>query len=159
MNVTAAYMRKLRLNNKMKIVRLNKDLPLPQYQTSESAGMDLYASIDSDIVLKHDEVQLIPTGIKVQLPSNYEMQIRPRSGLAAKHKVTVLNSPGIIDADFRGEIKVLLINHGNEDFIIHKGDRIAQAVINKVYQIPLLEVDELDETKRGEGGFGSTGVN
>lgn len=142
----------------VKIIRLNKDLPLPEYQTLQSAGMDLYANVDESITIKHGEKVLIPTGLKIQLPSNYEMQLRSRSGLALKYGIIVLNSPATIDADFRGEVKVILINHGQDDFTIYKGDRIAQAVICKVYQASLVEVDELDETERGDGGFGHTGI-
>lgn len=147
------------MNMNVKIVRLNKDLPIPKYQTLESAGLDLHANIDSNVILKHKEIKVIPTGIKVQLPTNYEMQIRPRSGLAAKHGITVLNAPGTVDADFRGEIKVILINHSYKDFTIHKGDRIAQAVINQICQASLIEVEELNETNRSDNGFGSTGEN
>jgi dUTP pyrophosphatase len=143
----------------IKILRLNKDLPLPKYQTPEAAGMDLYANVDRPIKIKSGERILIPTGIKVQLPNGFEMQIRPRSGLALKSGVTVLNAPATLDADYRGEIGVILINHGNDNFTINKGERIAQGVINRIYNIiPIVEVNELDETIRGEGGFGSTGI-
>lgn len=135
-----------------------KDLPLPAYATEQSAGMDLCAAIDAPITLSPGAYTLIATGIALALPSGYEAQIRPRSGLAAKNGVTVLNSPGTIDADYRGEIKVILINHGAESFTIERGMRIAQMVISK-YEAVKFELHEtLDETARGAGGFGSTGV-
>ena len=143
---------------KVKVKLLNKELELPKYKTEYSAGMDLSASINENIILKPMERKLIPTGIAISLPKDYEAQIRPRSGLALKNGITVLNSPGTIDADYRGEIGVILINLGDKDFIIEKGMRIAQMVINKIEQCDLVEVEELDETKRGNGGFGSTGV-
>lgn len=133
------------------------DLPLPSYATKLSAGNDLFAAIDDPMTIKAGEVKLVPTGIAIALKMGYEAQIRPRSGLAAKHSVTVLNSPGTIDADYRGEVKVLLINHGKEDFVIERGMRIAQMVISKYEQITWSEVNSLDETIRGDGGFGSTG--
>ncbi len=141
----------------LKIIRTNKELPLPQYQTEDAAGMDLYASINEQITLKPLERKLIPAGIMTEIPSGYEIQIRPRSGLALKNGITVLNSPGTIDPDYRGEIGVILINLGNKDFIINKGDRIAQAVINKVERFFITEVNDLGESERGSGGFGSTG--
>lgn len=141
----------------IKIVKLNKDLPTPFYQTEQSAGMDLYANITESIIIQPTHRTLIPTGIKVQLPHYLEMQIRPRSGLAFKHGITVLNSPGTIDADYRGEIGVILINHSKENFVVNHGDRIAQAVINEIKQVNIIEVEDLDETERGDGGFGHTG--
>lgn len=135
------------------------DLPLPNYATAQSAGMDLSAAIDESITIKAGEVAIIPTGIAIALPSGVEAQIRPRSGLAAKHAVTVLNSPGTIDADYRGEIKIILINHGKEDFVVTNGMRIAQMVIAKYEHARLAEADSLNETQRGEGGFGSTGFH
>ena len=141
------------------VVRLDKEIPLPKYQTLESAGMDLHAAIEDETTLPpYGGRAIIPTGIRIAIPRGYEMQIRPRSGLAANHGVTVINSPGTCDADFRGEVGVILINHGGEDFTIKRGDRIAQAVFNKIYQIELIETEELDSTIRGAGGFGSTGV-
>lgn len=134
------------------------DIPLPHYATSHSAGMDLSAAIDSDIVIQPGVVSIIPTGIAIALPAGTEAQIRPRSGLAAKHGVTVLNTPGTIDADYRGEIKVILINHGKVDFVVERGMRIAQMVIAEYIQAPLEVVSALDDTQRGAGGFGSTGV-
>jgi dUTP pyrophosphatase len=141
----------------IKILRLpnGTDLPLPSYATSGSAGLDL-RSADS-LTLKPGARALVATGIAIALPENHEAQIRPRSGLAVKHGVTVLNSPGTIDTDYRGEIKVPLINHGQEDFIIAQGDRIAQMVVAPVVQVTLQEVSSLDETDRGSGGFGSSG--
>lgn len=135
-----------------------KDLPLPAYATSLSAGMDLTAAIDQPIVMKPFERVLIPTGLAIALPAGYEAQVRPRSGLAAKNGITVLNSPGTIDADYRGEIKAILINLSNEDFTIERGMRIAQMVIAKHEQAEWSQVLELDETSRGAGGFGSTGT-
>jgi dUTP pyrophosphatase len=146
------------MNHKIKIVRLNDKLPLPTYATKHSAGIDLYASISEPIILKSKEYRLIPTGISIEMESCYEAQIRPRSGLAAKYGITVLNSPGTIDADYRGEIKVLLINHGNEDFLIEFSMKIAQMVIAKYLQVTLEEVNSLNSTDRADGGFGSTGT-
>jgi len=130
---------------------------LPQFETSHSAGMDLRANIEAPIVLEKGARALVPTGIKLALPDGYEAQIRPRSGLAYKHGVTVLNSPGTIDADYRGDVGVLLINHGNDSFIIEDGMRVAQMVVAQYTQFTWDTVDDLDDTSRGEGGFGSTG--
>ena len=143
----------------LKIKQLDnaKELPLPHYATAQSAGMDLSAAIDEPITIKAGDIKIIPTGIAMALPEGTEAQIRPRSGLAAKHGVTVLNSPGTIDADYRGEFKVILINHGSEDFTITRGMRIAQTVFAKYEHVKLEPVDSLDETDRGQGGFGSTG--
>lgn len=135
-----------------------KDLPLPNYESVAAAGMDVRAAVETPIVIKPGERSLIPTGLQMALPEGYEAQIRPRSGLAIRNGITMLNAPGTIDADYRGEVKVIAINHGEEEFVVNHGDRIAQMVIAPVTQLPLLEVDELDETDRGEGGFGSTGV-
>ena len=132
--------------------------PLPAYATTQSAGMDLRANIDSPITLKPMERRLIPTGLYIALPKGYEAQVRPRSGLALKHGITVLNTPGTIDADYRGELMVLLINFSAEDFIINAGERIAQMVIARHEQAAFVEVDILDETERGTGGYGHTGV-
>lgn len=144
---------------KVSVIKLDhaKDLPLPHYATAQSAGMDLAAAIDADLIIKAGDVQIIPTGIALGLPRGIEAQIRPRSGLAAKNSVTVLNSPGTIDADYRGELKVILINHGKTDFTITRGMRIAQMVIAKHEHVTLEEVASLDQTERGESGFGSTG--
>ncbi len=133
-------------------------LNLPQYATALSAGVDLEAAVDAPMTLKPGERALVPTGLAMALPAGYEAQIRPRSGLAFKNGVTVLNSPGTIDADYRGEVKVLLINHGQQDFVIERGMRVAQMVIAQFTQVSWGVVDNLDETARGAGGFGSTGV-
>ena len=132
--------------------------PLPAYATVQSAGMDLRANIDEPIALKPLERRLIPTGLHIALPAGYEAQVRPRSGLALKKGITVLNSPGTIDADYRGEVGVLLINLSQEDFVVNDGERIAQMVIARHEQAEFVEVDVLDETERGEGGYGHTGV-
>jgi dUTP pyrophosphatase len=131
--------------------------PLPQYETSQSAGMDLRANLDEPIVLEVGQRALVPTGLFMALPAGLEAQVRPRSGLAAKFGVTVLNSPGTIDADYRGEIKVILINHGDSSFTINDGERIAQLVIATFTQAFWTPVENLDSTERGAGGFGSTG--
>ena len=131
---------------------------LPVYATSQSAGMDLRANIDTPVVLQPMERRLVPTGLYIALPVGFEVQVRPRSGLALKHGLTVLNSPGTIDADYRGEIMVLLINFSNEPFTINDGERIAQMVIVRHEQAEFVEVETLDETERGEGGYGHTGV-
>lgn len=143
----------------LQIKRLEgNNLELPKYKTEGSAGMDLTACIDENIILKPLERKLIKTGIAIALPNNYEAQVRPRSGLALKNGISVLNTPGTIDADYRGEIGVILINLSNEDFVVERGMRIAQLVISPIVQAELVEVEELDETLRGQGGFGSTGV-
>ena len=143
----------------MKIQVVNKGhQPLPAYATVQSAGMDLRANIDEPIVLKPLERRLIPTGLHIALPAGYEAQVRPRSGLALKKGITVLNSPGTIDADYRGEVGVLLINLSQEDFVVNDGERIAQMVIARHEQPQLVQVEALDETERGEGGFGHSGV-
>lgn len=136
----------------------NSRHPLPEYQTEYSAGMDLRAQLDAPVRLKPMERTLIPTGLFIELPKGFEAQIRPRSGLAFKHGITVLNSPGTIDADYRGEIKVLLVNLSSDEFIIQDGERIAQMVIARHEQIAWLEVKELANSERAAGGFGSTGV-
>lgn len=145
----------------VKIKRLphGKDLPLPFYATEQSAGMDLYAAVETTFVLKPMEKSLIPTGIITVIPEGFEGQIRPRSGLAAKHGITVLNSPGTIDSDYRGEIKVCLINLSNKEYEIKRGDRIAQILVSPVYTVTWDEMEELfaEETERSAGGFGSSG--
>ncbi|HHV73643.1 MULTISPECIES: dUTP diphosphatase [unclassified Thermoanaerobacterium] len=150
------------MNNKLllKIKKTDdaKDLPLPKYMSNGAAGIDLYAKVDEDVVIKPGEIKLIGTGIMIQLPEGYEAQIRPRSGLALNNGITMLNSPGTIDSDYRGEIKLILINFGKIDFIVKRGLRIAQMIINKVEIPEIVEVDELDETLRGENGFGHTGL-
>jgi dUTP pyrophosphatase len=136
-----------------------QDIPLPAYETAQAAGMDLRAAVPEDepLVLRPGDRHSVPTGLAFALPPGFEGQVRPRSGLAAKAGVTCLNTPGTIDADYRGEVKVILINHGPEDFVIRRGDRIAQLVIAPVVQARWSEVDSLDATARGSGGFGSTG--
>jgi dUTP pyrophosphatase len=135
-----------------------KDLPLPKYMSDGAAGMDLYALVEDQTVIKKGEIKLVSTGIKMALPKGYEAQIRPRSGLALKHGISMVNTPGTIDADYRGEIKVIMINFGSEDFVIQRGERIAQMVINKIEQIEWEVTDQLEDTERGAGGFGHTGV-
>ena len=132
--------------------------PLPTYATEQSAGMDLRADVSESVVLRPMERMLVPTGLHIALPPGFEAQVRPRSGLALKHGITVLNTPGTIDADYRGEIKVLLINFSNQDFVINAGERIAQMVVARHEQVEWVDVEQLDETARGEGGYGHTGV-
>ncbi|MCL4145596.1 UNVERIFIED_CONTAM: hypothetical protein GTU68_001783 [Idotea baltica] len=134
-----------------------RDLPLPAYQSALAAGLDLLAAVEAPVSLTPGDRALIPTGLAMALPAGFEAQVRPRSGLAAKHGVTVLNTPGTIDADYRGEVKVILINLGNEPFEVSRGERIAQMVIAPVLQARILEVETLSDTARGAGGFGSTG--
>jgi dUTP pyrophosphatase len=135
-----------------------EDLPMPRYMSSGSAGMDLYADVGEDVIIKPGGFELIPTGIHLQLPDGYEGQVRPRSGLAAKNGVTVLNTPGTIDSDYRGEIKVILINLGREPFVVKRGDRIAQLVVCKYEKVELISVSQLSDSERGSGGFGHTGI-
>lgn len=145
--------------NKLDIKVVNRGhQPLPAYATAQSAGMDLRANLDESIVLHPLEHRLIPTGLFISLPEGYEAQVRPRSGLAFKHGITVLNAPGTIDADYRGEIGVLLVNLSNTDFVVNDGERIAQMVIARHERGNFIEVDQLDETERGAGGYGHTGV-
>ncbi|NLN33711.1 MAG: dUTP diphosphatase [Flavobacteriaceae bacterium] len=141
---------------KIKIINKSEHL-LPEYKTGLSAGMDLCANLNEPLVLKSLERKLVPTGLFIELPAGYEAQVRPRSGLALKHGISVLNSPGTIDADYRGEIGVILVNLSNEEFTVNKGERIAQLVIAKHETAEWVEVETLGETQRGEGGFGSTG--
>ncbi len=149
------------MNPTVPITRLphGADLPLPAYETAQAAGMDLRAAVPQDepLVLRPGSRFAVPTGLAFALPPGFEGQVRPRSGLAFKHGVTCLNTPGTIDADYRGEVKVILINHGEEDFVIRRGERIGQLVIAPVVQAVWAEVETLDETARGAGGFGSTG--
>ena len=146
-------------NKKMTIKIINKSQnQLPNYETIASAGLDLRANIQESITIKSLERTMIPTGLFIELPIGYEAQVRPRSGLAAKNGITCLNSPGTVDADYRGEIKVILVNLSHDDFTINNGDRIAQMVIAKHERADFVEVEELSETARGQGGFGSTGV-
>jgi dUTP pyrophosphatase len=145
----------------IKIMRLHPDtdadIPLPRYMTDQSAGMDVCAAVKKDLVLKKGEISLIPTGFAIALPPGFEAQIRPRSGLAVKHGIGLINSPGTIDADYRGEIKIAVINLGADPYTFRRGDRIAQMVIKKAYLAKLDMVEELDQTNRNTGGFGHTG--
>ena len=142
---------------KVLVKKLHPNVKLPSYKTIGSSGMDLIAFTDKPITIPSKKSYLVPTGISVAMPQNYEIQIRPRSGLAAKKNVSVLNTPGTIDSDYRGELKVILFNHGDDEFIINNGDRIAQMILMPIHKIDFEEVDQLPETIRGEGGFGSTG--
>jgi len=144
----------------VQINRVNEssdDLPLPAYATEHSAGMDLCAAVDGEFILAAGTTSLIPTGFAIALPEGYEAQVRPRSGLAIKHQIGIMNSPGTIDADYRGEIKVILTNFGKSDFIIRRGDRIAQLIVAPYSRVRWEEEDSLGETTRGAGGFGHTG--
>lgn len=144
----------------LKVKRLdnNPDLPLPSYQSDGSSGLDLRAAVNKDLTLQPGDIRLIPTGLSVSIPKGYEAQIRPRSGLALRDGLGFVNSPGTIDADYRGEIAIIAINWGKKPINIRRGDRIAQMIINKVSKAILEEVDELDPTKRGKGGFGHSGI-
>lgn len=143
----------------VKIKVINKGhQPLPCYATAQSAGMDLHANLEESIVLKPLERCLVPTGLYIALPEGYEAQVRPRSGLALKKGITVLNAPGTVDADYRGEVGVLLVNLSQEDFVVNDGERVAQMVIARHETADFIEVEELDETERGAGGYGHTGV-
>ena len=135
----------------------SKDLALPKYMTKDSAGMDLYAAVEDEVKICKGKIMLIPTGIKIAIPKGYEAQIRPRSGLALKHGISLVNTPGTIDSDYRGEIKIIMINFGEEDFIVRRGERVAQMVINKIEQIEWQIKDELSDSTRAHGGFGHTG--
>ena len=143
---------------KILIKRLSKEVSLPKYETAGSSGMDLAANIVGNISIDPGKTAIIPTGLALSVPKGFEVQIRPRSGLAAKQKISVLNTPGTIDSDYRGEIKVILINQGQETFKVEKGLRIAQMVVCPVEQAQIKEVEDLSETERGKGGFGSTGT-
>ena len=140
------------------IKRLSNNVELPKYETNGSSGMDLSANIDKQIKIEPGKTSIIPTGISLAIPENFEIQIRPRSGLAAKNQISVLNTPGTIDADYRGELKVILINLSNETFVVEGGARIAQMVLCPIVKAKFKEVDNLDNTSRGAGGFGSTGL-
>jgi dUTP pyrophosphatase len=144
----------------IKIKRLSEDfvdVPLPTYATDGSSGMDVRAAVKEYIIIPSGKVALVPTDFSVEIPEGYEIQVRPRSGLAAKHNIGILNSPGTIDSDYRGEVKIILMNFGNEDFTISRGERIAQLVVSKIYKALLRESNNLSSSKRGEGGFGHTG--
>ena len=142
---------------KVLIRKLSSEVKLPSYKTSGASGMDLMAFIKSSVIIKPKTSCLIPTGLSIAFSKNYEIQIRPRSGLAAKRNISVLNTPGTIDSDYRGEIKVVIYNHGNKDFLINNGDRIAQMILAPVMKMELEETNDLPKTIRGKGGFGSTG--
>jgi len=142
---------------KILIKKLNSKVKLPKYKTDGSSGMDLMAFLDKPVSIMPHKSELIPTGLSIAIPDNTEVQIRPRSGLAAKNNISVLNTPGTIDSDYRGELKVILYNHGGEDFIVNNDDRIAQMILVPIIKATLEEVEKLPETIRGEGGFGSTG--
>ena len=142
---------------KVLIKKLSPEVQLPSYKTSGASGMDLMAFIKSSVIIKPKTSSLIPTGISIAFSEDYEVQIRPRSGLAAKNNISVLNTPGTIDSDYRGEIKVIIYNHGNNDFLINNGDRIAQMILMPVVKMELEETNNLPETIRGKSGFGSTG--
>jgi len=144
----------------IKIKRLSTDfddIPMPEYATSGSAGMDIRAAIKDEIVIEPNSISLVSTNLSVEIPIGYEIQVRPRSGLAANHGIGILNSPGTIDSDYRGEIKIIMINLGNEKFTIKRGDRIAQLVVSKVFTANLIQSDDLNHSQRGKGGFGHTG--
>ena len=145
----------------IKITRLQEDndLPLPAYESEGSSGMDIRANVKESVMLNPGEIKLIPTGFAVSVPPGYEAQIRPRSGLALKYGIGLVNSPGTIDSDYRGEVGIIMTNWGSEPFPIKRGDRIAQMIISKVYKADFVLIDTLDETSRGEGGFGHTGIN
>lgn len=145
---------------KIKIKRLNNnpDLPLPSYQSVGSSGLDLCAAVVEDLTLQPGDIKLIPTGLSISLPRGYEAQIRARSGLSLRHGLGLVNSPGTIDSDYRGEVGLIVINWGKGPFTIKRGDRIAQMVISKVYRATVQEIDEIDSTQRGEGGFGHSGI-
>ena len=142
---------------KVLIKRLNTKVKIPEYKTSGSSGLDLMAFLDNKVQIKPYNSALIPTGLSIAIPNDYEIQIRPRSGLAAKSNISVLNTPGTIDSDYRGELKIILFNHGNNDYVVNNSDRIAQMVLTPIIKMELEEVNELPKTLRGSGGFGSTG--
>ena len=142
---------------KVLIKKLDKKVKLPEYKTTGSSGLDLTAFIEKKIVIKPGENALVPTGISIAIPEDTEVQIRPRSGLAAKNNISVLNTPGTIDSDYRGELKIIIFNHSNYDFVVNNNDRIAQMVLTPIARMELEEANELPKTLRGEGGFGSTG--
>tara|TARA_Y100001970_G_scaffold231688_1_gene288081 strand:- start:3419 stop:3859 length:441 start_codon:yes stop_codon:yes gene_type:complete len=143
---------------KILIKKLSKKAVIPKYESAGASGLDVSALIENPILIKPNEKAIIPTGLACSVPKNYEIQIRPRSGLAARNNLTVLNSPGTIDSDYRGEIKIILVNLGNENFAVKNGMRIAQMVISPVKVVKIVEVESLEDTDRGKGGFGSTGI-
>tara|TARA_Y100001970_G_scaffold196669_1_gene239208 strand:+ start:1256 stop:1693 length:438 start_codon:yes stop_codon:yes gene_type:complete len=142
---------------KVLVKKLNPKVQLPSYKTDGSSGMDLLAFINNPVIIKPGTSELIPTGLSIAIPNNFEIQIRPRSGLATKSSISVLNTPGTVDSDYRGEIKIILFNHGKKEFIVNNNDRVAQMVLMPVSKVDFNEVDKLPNTIRGEGGFGSTG--
>ncbi len=148
-----------KISVKIKRLKEASDLPLPDYETEGSSGMDIRASVKEPVLIEPGEVKLIPTGLAVSIPRGYEGQMRPRSGLALKHGIGMVNSPGTIDSDYRGEIGIILINWGHEPFTVKRGDRIAQMIISRVCRADVIDVEELDSTGRGEGGFGHSGIN
>ena len=142
---------------KVQIKKLDPNVEIPEYKTSGSSGVDLMANLSQNIIIKSGESCLVPTGLSISIPKDCEVQIRPRSGLAARSQITVLNTPGTIDSDYRGELKIIIFNHGKEQFVIKNKDRIAQMVLMPILKFDFQEVDELDDSERGTGGFGSTG--
>jgi dUTP pyrophosphatase len=145
---------------KIKVKRLSEDfsdIPLPHYATTGSSGMDIRAAVRNDVILQPGKLELIPTNISLEIPIGYEIQVRPRSGLAANHSIGILNSPGTIDSDYRGEVKIIIMNFGKKDFKISRSDRIAQLIVSKVYTAKIEEVKDLNISSRGKGGFGHTG--
>ena len=142
---------------KVLVKRLNSKVKMPEYKTIGSSGMDLMAFVNNPIKILPNTLELVPTGLFIAIPEDLEIQIRPRSGLAAKSSISILNTPGTIDSDYRGELKIILFNHGNKNFIVNNGDRVAQMVLTPIIKMELEEVDQLPETIRGSGGFGSTG--
>ena len=143
---------------KVKTLEAHKGLPLPGYESEGSSGMDIRACVEEPVSLNPGKIKLIPTGLSISIPPGYEAQIRPRSGLALKHGIGIVNSPGTIDSDYRGEVGIILINWGKDSFMIKRGDRIAQMVISRLYKADILETEDLDATSRGEGGFGHSGI-
>jgi len=135
-----------------------EDLPLPCYMSEGASGMDVYADVDGELTLNPGDIKLISAGFYMSIPTGYEVQVRPRSGLAIKHGISIVNAPGTIDSDYRGLVGIIMINHGKDPFVIKRGDRIAQLVVQRVMQAEIVAVDELDETARAQGGFGHTGV-
>jgi dUTP pyrophosphatase len=149
-----------KINIKIQHVTRNYlDVPLPEYSTSGSSGMDVRAAIENEMIIEKGKVALVPTNLRAEIPAGYELQVRPRSGLAAKNGIGVLNSPGTIDSDYRGEIKIILFNFGEDNFVIKRGERIAQMVLSKVFNANLILSDDLNESNRGSGGFGHTGTD
>ncbi len=147
---------KIRIN---RISETTNDVPLPTYATNGSAGMDIYAAVEQDLIVPEGVTLLVPTGFSMEIPVGYEAQIRPRSGLALKHNIGLMNAPGTIDSDYRGEVKIVFTNYGKNNFVVQRGDRIAQMVIAKYERVEWIETEQLSETERGAGGFGHTGIS